>query len=347
MTTTVPSVVGPIAFATYSNGPVRGQQGWLSNSCGNYDYDANVVNTSSYPSAQWPATPPTKALEVNNSITQTCSNGLSTPPMQKSSGYATALTDTTTSPATVCGAACQPYFGMQFVATSATGLFQPSLEVSFSPEWTNQGAWMQVLGLWHTLDSSNNQKLLIFTTNVEGVNGGTTPCSGCAKYVSHEIAYVDPTLPHTIGMTMQFTGSDADVVKFYVDGVLAGVSQQQFRSWEDYYLFDTSSTPAVSPQVSRAVNDLLIHPGNFDTCLNFADFTGACNQRTSGPTHTTTSGNGFLLANVVTCSGTASNCSARIQFTTCDASRSAHDGSTRPIPELLVSILGNAARPWF
>jgi hypothetical protein len=88
------------------------------------------------------------------------------------------------------------------------------------------------------------QKLLIFTTDVEGVTGGTTPCSGCAKYVSHEIAYVDPSLPHLVGMTMQFAGPDADVVRIYVDRTLAGVTQQQFRSWEDYYLFDTSSTPA-------------------------------------------------------------------------------------------------------
>ena len=41
---TVPSnTTGPITFASYSNGPVRGQNGWLSNSCGGNDYNANVV----------------------------------------------------------------------------------------------------------------------------------------------------------------------------------------------------------------------------------------------------------------------------------------------------------------
>ncbi|HEV2739841.1 MAG TPA: hypothetical protein VGU66_14790 [Candidatus Elarobacter sp.] len=313
---TVPSnTVGPITFASYSNSPVRGQQGWLSNSCGNSDYNANVVNTSSYPSAQWPGTPPTKALQIDNSVTQGCFSGLGSPPVPNAAGYPNALSDTSTNPPAQCGPTCNPFFSVQFVVTSATGAWQPALEMSISPVWNNQGARMQYIGLWHTTDSGSNQKLLIFTNDVEGVFPANTPtpCFQCANFVPWEIKYVDPALPHTIGMTMQFVQPNADVVKFYVDGVLSGVSQTSFRSWEDYYLFDTESDPNGTYPYSRAVNDLLFHPGNVDTCLNFADYAGNCDQRSSGPGHTSTAGNGFLFNNLTTCAGTAASCAGAIQ----------------------------------
>jgi hypothetical protein len=315
-TVTVPgNTVGPITFASYSNGPVRGQNGWLSNSCGNSDYNANVVNTSSYPSAQWPATPPTKALQIDNSVTQGCFSGLGSPPTAGSAGYPNALADTSTNPPGQCGPTCNPFFSVEFVVTSATGGWQPALGMSISPVWNNQGARMQYIGLWHTTDSGSNQKLLVFTNDVEGVFPANTPtpCFQCANFVPWEIKYVDPALSHKIGMTMQFVQPNADVVKFYVDGVLAGVSQQQFRSWEDYYLFDTESDPGNAYPYSRAVNDLLFHPGNLDTCLNFADYQGNCDQRTSGPGHTSTANNGFLFTNITTCAGTQSSCAGAIQ----------------------------------
>ena len=137
-----------------------------------------------------------------------------------------------------------------------------------------------------------------------------------------EIKYVDPALPHKIGMTMQFVQPNADVVKFYVDGVLSGVSQQQFRSWEDYYIFDTESDPNGTYPYSRAVNDLLFHPGNVDSCANFADYQGNCNLRTSGPGHTSTANNGFLFTNITTCAGTAAMCAARSRRRASRAARS-------------------------
>jgi len=313
---TVPSnTTGPITFASYSLGAVRGQNGWLSNSCGNSDYNANVVNTSSYNSAQWPGTPPSRALQIDNSVTQGCFSGLGSPVTPTVAGYPNALADTSVNPATQCGPTCQPFFSVEFVVTSATGAWQPALEMSISPVFNNQGARMQYIGLWHTTDSGNNNKLLVFTNDVEGVFPANTPtpCFQCANFVPWEIKYVDPALPHKIGMTMQFVQPNADVVKFYVDGVLSGVSQQQFRSWEDYYIFDTESDPAGANPVSRAVNDLLFHPGNVDTCLNFADYQGNCDQRTSGPGHTSTANNGFLFTNITTCAGTAAVCAGAIQ----------------------------------
>lgn len=315
-TVTVPSnTTGPITFASYSNGPVRGQNGWASNSCGGNDYNANVVDTSSYPSAQWPGTPPTKALQVDNSVTQGCFSGLGSPVTPTIAGYPNALADTSGATPAQCGPTCQPFFSVEFVVTSATGAWQPALGMSLSPVFNNQGARMQYIGLWHTTDSGSNQKLLVFTNDVEGVFPANTPtpCFQCANFVPWEIKYVDPALPHKIGMTMQFVQPNADVVKFYVDGVLSGVSQTTFRSWEDYYIFDTESDPGAAYPYSRAVNDILFHPGNLDSCLNFADYQGNCNLRTSGPSHTSTANNGFLFTNITTCAGTAAVCAGAIQ----------------------------------
>ena len=106
---------------------------------------------------------------------------------------------------------------------------------------------------------------------------------------------------------------ERDRVARAVERELAGVSQQQFRSWEDYYLFDTESDPGNAYPYSRAVNDLLFHPGNLDTCLDFADYQGNCDQRTSGPGHTSTANNGFPFTKITTCAGTQSSCAGAIQ----------------------------------
>ena len=304
------SQVGPITFSSYSLGPVRGQNGWQSNSCGGNDYNANVVNTSSYPSAQWPGTPPTKALQIDNSVTQGCYSGLGAPNTALNAGIPTALTNT--SPAVHCGTTCQPFFSTQFVVTSATGAFQPALEMSISPVWNNDGARMQYIGLWHTQDPNGVDKLMVFTNDVDDVIGAAPPCFQCADFVAWELAYVDPTLPHTVGMTMSFQAPDKDVTKFYVDGSLVGVKQQQFRSWEDYYLYDTESDPGYTLPYSRGVNDLLFHPGNVDSCLNFQDYSNNCNQRSGGPDHTSTANNGFLFTNITECAGTSTSCSGAV-----------------------------------
>jgi len=307
-----PGQQGPITFNGYSNGPVRGQNGWLSNSCGNSDYNANVVNTSSYPSAVWPGTPPTKALQVDNSVTQGCYSGLGTPLTPLTAGIPTAITNANLTPPLHCNAPCQPFFTTQFVVTSATGGWQGDLEMSISPVWNNDGARQQYIGLWHTQDSIGNDKLLVFTNDVDDVIGGTPPCFQCADFVAWELAYVDPALPHTVGMTISFVSPDKDVTQFYVDGTLVGVKQNQFRTWEDYYLYDTESDPGYLYPYSRAVNDLLFHPGNVDTCLNFQDYSNNCNQGGTGPGHTSTANNGFLFNNITTCAGTSTSCAGAI-----------------------------------
>ncbi len=307
--------VGPITFASYSDGPLGGQNGWQTNSCGGNDYDAAVVDTSSFPSANWNGYPtPAKAMRFSNAVTQGCFSGLGSPNTPSSAGYPSALADTSLATPTQCGPTCETFWTEEFVVTSATGAFQPQLEMSISPVWNNQGARMSYVGLWHTVDSNNNPKLLVFGYDVEGIDTadfpGGAPCFQCANFVGYELAYVDATVPHKIGMTMQFVQPKGDVVKYYVDGVQVGIpTPTSYRSWEDYYLNDTESDPGYTYPYSRAVNDLLFRAGNVDGCVNFADDT--C---TSGPSgHAANAGKGFLFTNITTCAGSQAVCSAAIQ----------------------------------
>jgi hypothetical protein len=306
--------VGPIVFDNYNDGALGGQHGWATNACGNSDYDAAVVPTSSFSSAHWTGfSTPVKAMRFSNAVTQGCFSGLGSPVTPSSAGYPNALADTSGATPTQCGPTCESFWTEEFVVTSSTGGFQPQLEMSISPVWSNQGARMSYVGLWHTVDSSNNPKLLVFGYDVEGLDPGnppgtTAPCLQCVNFTGYELAYVDATLPHKIGMTMQFVQPNQDVVKYYVDGVQVGQTSG-YRSWEDYYLMDTESDPGYQYPYSRAVNDLLFRAGNVDGCVNFADNT--CNAGPSG--HTATAGNGFLFTNVTTCAGAPSVCSAAIQ----------------------------------
>ncbi len=320
----IPSgALGPIVFNNYSSSAIQGQtdpasgKPWLSDSCSNNDYDAKVVNTTSYPSANWSGfVQPTKALQFSNAVYQaSCFAGLATPEGPKTSGYPNSLTNTTGP--VQCGPTCNPYFSYEFVVTSSTGAFQPDLEMDFSPVYADNGARMAWVGLWHTTNphSSNAQSLLIFTTDVEG-HTGTAPCLACSNFVAHEVKYVDPALAHKIGLAINFVQPDNDTVTIYVDGVQQPPATT-VRSWEDYYLFDTAPDPGYANPYSRAVDDVLFHTSNVDTCVDFNDYSGGpCNSaspRTGHPGHTANANNGFLITNIETCSGTAASCAGAIQ----------------------------------
>jgi hypothetical protein len=321
---TVPSgALGPIVFNNYSNSAIQGQtdpasgKPWLSDSCSNNDYDAKVINTTSYPSSQWSGfAQPTKALQFSNAVYQaSCFAGLATPEGPKTSGYPNSLTNTTGP--VQCGPTCNPYFSYEFVVTSSTGAFQPDLEMDFSPVYADNGARMAWVGLWHTTNphSSNAQSLLIFTTDVEG-HTGTAPCFACSNFVAHEVKYVDPSLAHKIGLAINFVQPGNDTVTIYVDGVQQPPATT-VRSWEDYYLFDTAPDPGYANPYSRAVDDVLFHTSNVDNCVDFNDYSGGpCNSaspRTGHPGHTANANNGFLITNIETCSGTAASCAGAIQ----------------------------------
>ncbi len=154
------------------------------------------------------------------------------------------------------------------------------------------------------------------TNDVEGIVGGPAPCFQGANFVAHEVKYVDPTVPHKIGMTIDFVQPGNDAVKIHVDGTLQPPATS-VRSWEGYYLFDTESDPGYTLPYSRAVDDVLFRAGNVDGCLDFNDYnSGPCSAaspRTGHPGHTANSGNGFLITDITTCSGTAASCASAIQ----------------------------------
>jgi hypothetical protein len=350
---TIPSgALGPIVFNSYSLGAIQGQtdpasgKPWLSDSCGGNDYDAAVVATSSFPSSNWSGfTQPTRALRFSNPVTQGCYSGLGTPEGPKTSGYPNSLTNFTGP--VQCGPTCNPYFSYEFVATSSTGAFQPDLEVNFSPVYANNGARMAWVGLWHTTDphNANVQRLLIFTNDVEGIVGGPAPCFQCANFVAHEVAYVDATLPHKIGLAMNFVQPSNDTVTIYVDGVQKPPATT-IRSWEDYYLFDTESDPGNVAPYSRAVDDVLFRAGNVDSCVDFNDYnSGPCNSaspRAGHPGHTANNGNGFLITNVTTCSGTAASCAGAIQ--TSSSARSVQSRSSAGFARASTNTFRNMGR---
>jgi hypothetical protein len=317
--------VGPITLDGYANGPVQGQHGWLSDKCGWLNADANVVDTSTYPSAQWPGTAPGKALQIDNGVFQACYTGLGSPVNAYSAGYPNALTDTTTTTPQRCGTTCENFFTTQFVVTSATGGFQQDLALEILPVWSDQGGRMAEIGLWHTTDAAGNPKLLVFTASGDGLcplntfqtcgYNGPAPCYHCEQFAPFEVAYVDPSTPHTIGMTIAFVQPDNDVVTIYVDGVQAGVQKKTFRTFEDYWLFDTESDPGYKYPYSRAVNDLLFMPQNFDSCKDFADYLMGCGMTpyaATNPKHGSTVNNGFLFTNLTTCAGTETVCDPAI-----------------------------------
>ena len=187
--------------------------------------------------------------------------------------------------------------------------------MNFSPVFANNGARMAWVGLWHTTDPHNGnvQKLLVFTNDVEGIVGGPAPCLSCANFQAHEVKYVDPTVPHKIGMAINFVQPTNDAVTIYVDGVQQPPATT-IRSWEDYYLYDTESDPGYANPYSRAVDDVLFRAGNVDTCVDFNDYnTGPCNTVSGRTGHTANAGNGFLITNITTCSGTAASCAGAIQ----------------------------------
>src|SRR5665213_2085971 len=185
--------------------------------------------------------------------------------------------------------------------------------MSVSPVFDTQGARMSYVGLWHGRDATNtNDVLIVFAYDVQGIVG-SAPCFQCANFTVHEIAEVDPTVSHKIGVSMQFVQPNQDVVTYYVDGVQASLDiSTTFRSWEDYYLFDTESDPGFAHPVSRAVNDLLFRPGDVNGCVNYADLSaGSCSTGAS-PAHSTFAGKGFLITDVTTCAATATVCAPAI-----------------------------------
>ena len=126
---------------------------------------------------------------------------------------------------------------------------------------------MSYVALVHEPDPKGKPSLHVYTFDVDGVcppgttatcgNPGPPPCYQCANFVQHDVAFVDPTVAHTISLTIHFGDGKKkeDKVEVFVDGKSGWTG----GSWQDYYTLDTESDPGDAHPGSRAVNDLLLH----------------------------------------------------------------------------------------
>lgn len=251
--------VGPMDFEGYNPGPVYGQGNppWTGGQCA--AIDEGVALNSLNPNA--PSSFGTKSFRISNQIVSGCFDDAFTPQTSDEAGESSAQN----SPQS--GGTRQSYFETQFTFASVTGGLQPGLNVQVSPD-RGDGSRMSFVRMKHT-----NTDLEMEFIDVQGVDppNTPTPCFQCANFVTTSLGKFDPTVPHTVRITMQFVdGPSNDIVKVYVDGNLLHTG----GSWEDYYTLDTESSPN-PPRVSRTVDSLLI--------------------RASGAAQPNTLGNGFLF----------------------------------------------------
>jgi hypothetical protein len=260
--------VGPIDFEGYAPGPVIGQDNppWTGAPCAAIDSGVvlNSLNTNA------PSSFETKSFRMSNAVVAGCFNDAFTPEATNEAGESTAQD----SPQS--GGTRQPYYETQFTFASFTGALQPGLNVQVSPD-RGDGARMSFVRMVHTATD-----LQLEFVDVQGVDppSTTTPCLGCANFVSTPLGTFDPTVPHTVRLTMQLVdGPSNDIVRVFVDGALMHTG----GSWEDYYTLDTESSPTPPDQVSRTVDSLLI--------------------RASGTAQANTLGAGFLFDGVSVTTG--------------------------------------------
>jgi hypothetical protein len=268
-------------FNSFNLGAAVGQQGWLGDRCQNYS-NSQIVAVSAFPNAKFSGDKkkwPTRALQVQNipGASDQCYDGLGSPPLAKPAG----MEDSFISPQppwVVCGEACRNHFTSSWTVTSASGAYDPTIGMSVSPVYTNYGARMAYVAMVHEPDPHGKPSLHLYAIDVEGVcdalnvcpGTASPPCASCANFVQYDVAFVDPTVAHTIGLTIDFGQGkkQRDRVTVSVDGK----NMWTGGSWQDYYTMDTESDPGGLHPGSRAVNDLLLHSnGNGGSGLLFSN----------------------------------------------------------------------------
>jgi hypothetical protein len=224
----------------YTPGSVYGQQNWTGSVCGPV-IDQSVVDNASYPAA--PASFGTKSFRMSNAAVSGCFTDSFSPGLVNEAGESTAANGG------LSGGTRQPVFTAQWTFASSTGGLQPGLAVQVSPD-RGDGARMSYVRMRHTATAMD---LSFF--DVQGTDPPNSgPCFQCANFVETSLGTYNPSQPHTVKLTMNFyDGPGNDVVRVFVDGVLKHTG----RSWEDYYFYDTESSPN-PPRVSRTVDSLLI-----------------------------------------------------------------------------------------
>jgi hypothetical protein len=230
--------VGPINFENFTLGPIWGQHGWTGGYCGPHDIE--VADNSSHAGA--PASFGAKSYRISNAYTNGCFGDSFSKSLANEAGESTAANGG------LSGGSRQNRFTVEFTFASSTGNLQPGLNVQVSPD-RGDGARMSFLRMRHTTTT-----LQFEFFDVQGADG-TPPCFQCANFVSTTLPGVyDPKVPHRVRMDMLFfEGPSNDEVRVYIDGLIRHIG----GSWEDYYYYDTESSPN-PPRVSRTVDSLLI-----------------------------------------------------------------------------------------
>lgn len=238
--------IAPISFEpTYAVGDINGQLGWTKT---NPAFDAKVATVSAFPAASTYHFD-TQALRLSDAVTsgsfgdQTFSPGLTQP-----AGEASAL---------------QHRFSSTFWIGTALTTVQSGLHVSVSPD-NGSGARMSYLRFEDQTDGVH-----VFFDDV--INPG--PALAESTFVETDIATLSRTRAHSIRFGITFkTGPTNDVVRIYIDGLLAKTG----TTWENYYRYDPEATG--SGNVVSPVSELLF--------------------RVSGDAHPANAGNGFLVDRV-------------------------------------------------
>jgi len=217
---------------TYTIGNINGQDGWSKT--GAYDAAVSSSNATAGFGAQ--------SLRISNAVTSgSFGDQTFSKPFPNEAG------ETGATNGGFSGGTRQNYFESQFSITTTTTSLQPGLVMSVSPD-RGDGARMSYLRFE---DQANG--IRVFFDDVE--QPGPCGFSGCANFVETQIATLNRTAPHTIKFAMFFVdGPGNDVVKIYIDGVLAHTG----TSWEDYFRYDPEAS---ADPTTHTVDSLLFRTG--------------------------------------------------------------------------------------
>lgn len=208
----VANAPGPIDFEApaYSLGSIHGQNGWSSSGL----YDHKVDQSFNVPGFG------VQSLRISNAVVSgSFGDQTFSPSLAEAAGESGALTGG------VSNAPTRRHFEASWQFASVTRIYEPDLSVVASPD-RGDGARMS----WVQMADKPAGLEVNFNDYQGNAFVQTTIATGLSRAV-----------PHAIRITMDFfDGSANDVVKVYVDGVLAHTG----TSWEDYFR-DSQPTNAV------------------------------------------------------------------------------------------------------
>ena len=285
--------IGPINFEspTYSPGSVNGQDGWTSTGA----YDQAIVNNSGFPSA--PASFGTQSLRISDAVTSGAFGDQT---------YSKSVVNAAGEPGADTGGfpagTLQTHFDTSFDFASATGVAQPGLHMSVSPD-RGDGARMSYVRIE---DNGLTGYNLFFDDTVDNaplatpgnLSNGCGPEDGDSALVSpfHE-AQIATNInygKHTLEFRMNLMpgGHGNDVVSIFLDGVLIHTG----TSWEDYYRYCAESgggTGGPLADKSRIVRNVEFRESGANTAGDagkgfLIDNFSAASARSARPTATST-----------------------------------------------------------